>query len=257
MCKLEEGDYNKSCTSKPYKGCSDCNSYDNGYQCNVYDDDNGRIAWLSECAELYNLDSCERYSLYNEKGSIIFNKNTYYGDGWTNKHISKKNDNGVEIFSGDYCASASEESCTIRKYYNDTTGKLELYYKYADDRVTLKEKKEYNSNGDITMSTIYNADGVTPSSITEKQYNNGTLYIEKQTKYSNGVASYDEYTYNTDGKTKLYKLEACTEAGTCHHQDTYNEKNKRTIKKYNYNVKTGEYSYYDENIYGDNGTTIT
>ena len=75
---------------------------------------------------------------------------------------------------------------------------------------------------------------------------------------SREVTSYIEhiYSYDTGTSKEIYTNKECNQ-GICGWQDTLNEQGKRTIKKFNYNTSTGEYSYYDENIYADNGTTIT
>ena len=256
--KLQNGDYDNACTTKPYTGCTDCRKSSSQYSCKVYDDNGKQIYNKTGCDTSYNNctktqlyfddgnttsrldtncngDVCERTIVYNEAGHNELS--IYYNSDGTIKSFDERTHKTEDLTK----TITKREGCNL-----DGICKNSYIYVESGDEYTYKYEMSYYNNGNIKTIKENSDDG-------DKLLKQITLNNDE----NNTIQKYDEYTYSDDGSTLTYKVEACTLSGMCHHQDTYNEQGKRTIKKFNYDLNTGDYKYYDENIYDDAGTTIT
>ena len=108
----------------------------------------------------------------------------------------KKNKTGVSLSASKY----KQDYYKYRDYATDTTKRWPLPSNYENEKVSLKVEQELNNGNNITVGYDYSKfDGLSPYSISNKDYGYDSSYIDKQT--DNLYAKYD---WTINGKDQGY-----------------------------------------------------
>ena len=290
-CRYIRGDFSQACTDQTTTSCSLCkyNGTAQGNICDIYDENGNRAVKSMNCDKDYN--SCERVNTYEDDGSTL--KTTKVGcydggdecmyefttcegenrkscavcSGGSNGTCTGYDENGNANLYLSACSGslAYYDSCKNITIINDTekityencnygTGVCQNIYGYTADGTTRLYRKSGCYKNDIcnwVYSDYLNGDTDKAQNAKEYKYNTESDGRRVFKFYNEHI-----YSYDSGSKMEIYTNKECNMEGICGWQDTLNNKGKRTFKKFNYNSNTGEYSYYHENIYASDGTTI-